>query len=65
MNNCVYCGCAMHPERPFNYCMKTNCYKKGFKQAEYYVLGVHKSTPIVCGPNSDEVKAQVSFMNTK
>jgi hypothetical protein len=55
----------MHPERTFDYCLSRDCYKKGFKQAEYYVLGVHKSTPIVCGPNSDEVKAQVSFMNTK
>ena len=55
----------MHPERPFDYCLDSSCYAKGFKQAEYYILGVHKSTPIVCSPKSSEVTANVSFMNAK
>jgi len=65
MKTCVYCGSAMHPERPFDYCLDDSCYAKGFKQAEYYILGVHKSTPIICSPKSSEVTANVSFMNAK
>ena len=65
MKTCVYCGETMHPERPYEYCLNEACYAKGFKQAEYYILGVHNSTPIVCGPNSSEVKAKTSFMNAK
>jgi len=62
---CVYCGNDLHAERPFEYCLEASCYEKGFKQAEYYVLGVHKSAPVVVWAESSEVKAKISYMNVK
>ena len=61
----MYCQSALHPERPFEYCLEASCYEQGFKQAEYYVLGVHKSAPVVVCVKSSEVTAKVSFMNVK
>jgi hypothetical protein len=62
---CVFCGGGMHPERVYDYCLKEECYRQGFKQTEYVVLGVHKSTPIICSPTDQLVSANRSYMNAK
>lgn len=64
-NRCVYCNELMPNDRPYNYCMEPACYKQGFKQTEYVILGVHKSTPIICAPTDDLVSANRSYMNAK
>jgi hypothetical protein len=62
---CVFCDEEMDEERPFDYCLSSKCYSLGFKQAEYVVLGVHKSTPIVCSATDQLVTANKSYMNHK
>jgi hypothetical protein len=65
--NCVYCGCDMRPERAelYDYCTSEECYKQGFKQSEYVVLGVHKSTPVICSVRDTLVTDNRSYMVTK
>ena len=65
MNQCVYCGEEMDEDRPFPYCMKEECYDLGFKQTEYVILGVHKSTPIICSPTDSLVTANKTSITNK
>ena len=62
---CVYCEAEMPEERPYDYCLREECYKLGFKQTPYVVLGVHKSTPIVCAADDALVTSNKSYMNPK
>jgi hypothetical protein len=62
---CAFCNAEMPDERPYDYCLEPECYALGFKQAEYYVLGVHKSTPIICSAKDKLVTANKSYMNHK
>lgn len=65
MKRCVFCDEEIDDERPYDYCLNTECYELGFKQAEYVVLGVHKSTPIICSATDNLVTANKSYMNPK
>lgn len=65
MKKCVYCDTQMDEERPYDYCLKPECYKQGFAKPRFVVLGVHKSTPIVCAAEDSLVTANRSYMNNK
>lgn len=62
---CAFCNAPMPNERPYDYCLDPECYKLGYEQAEYFVLGVHKSTPIICAPTDKLVTDNKSYMNHK
>lgn len=65
MKICKFCNSIMNDDRPFDYCLEPECYEQGFEQASYVVLGVHKSTPIICSTDDSLVKANKSYMNPK
>lgn len=62
---CAFCNSEMPDERPFDYCLSQECYELGYEQAEYFILGVHKSTPIICSKTDQLVTANKSYMNPK
>ena len=67
MTTCVYCTAELSAERAemYTYCTSTECYKKGFEGPKYVVLGVHKSTPVICAVTDTLVTANKSYMVTK
>ena len=67
-NTCRVCGDVLpdgRAELNLDYCLKSECYDACFSRTPYVVLGVHKSTPIVCAVDDPLVTARVSYMMTK